>query len=108
MSNPILAQRVFARNRPHAYPDLVPNQSDVSGLEIKVALETNRPKGHLPKRGHYLTFRYVLGDENGNYEIGKRKNVIWVWEAKYGYLRDADFSISNTEGDSGKTAVVKG
>ncbi len=98
---------VYKRNRPHAYPDLIPEKPNVPGLEIKVALETNRPKGHLPKSGYYLTFRYVLGDEHGNHKIGERQNTIWIWEARHGYIAESDFSISNTAGDSGKTAVIK-
>ncbi len=97
------------RNKPHAYPDLIyPNEIN-QGIEIKVALEKNSPKGHLAKVGHYLTYRYVLTDESGNYNKGKenRQSTVTIWEVKFGYLGIGDFSISNTEGDSGKTAVIK-
>src|SRR5262249_54639240 len=75
-------------------------------IEIKMALETNNPKGHLPKEGHYLTCRYVLGDADGNCEIGTRGDVVWIWELRFGHLETEHFNISNTAGDSGKTAVV--
>uniref|UniRef100_A0A8R1ICJ1 HTH cro/C1-type domain-containing protein n=1 Tax=Caenorhabditis japonica TaxID=281687 RepID=A0A8R1ICJ1_CAEJA len=44
----------YIRNRPHAFPDLVPQRTGLPDLEIKLALETNSPKGHLPKSGVYL------------------------------------------------------
>lgn len=100
----------FLRNRPHAYPDLLHKSGDPKRhLEVKVALENNKPKGHLPKAGNYLTFRYVLGDEKGGYTKGdeNRGDVVWIWEIKFGNLRESDFSFSSTEGDSGKTAVIK-
>lgn len=99
----------FIRNKPHTFPDLIPVSGEGEGLEIKIALETNKPKGHLPKAGYYLTFRYVLTDAEGQYVKGKdtRGDVVSIWEAKFGYLEETDFAISNTEGDSGKTAVIK-
>lgn len=100
---------LYVRNRPHAFPDLVPQRSDLPDLEIKTALEKNSPKGHLPKEGVYLTFRYGLGGPNGEYTRGKdgRGRTAWIWEVRVGYLGLDDFSISNTEGDSGKTAVIR-
>lgn len=100
---------LYVRNQPHTFPDLVPQRSDLPDLEIKTALEKNRPKGHLPKEGVYLTFRYVLGGPKGEYVRGKdgRGRTAWIWEVRVGYLGLDDFSISNTEGDSGKTAVIK-
>lgn len=100
---------LYKRNRPHAYPDLIPLRKSAIDLELKMALETNKPKGHLPKAGNYITFRYVLGDKMGRYTKGKesRGNTAWIWEVKIGCLEIEDFSISNTEGDSGKTAVIK-
>lgn len=100
---------LYVRNRPHAFPDLVPQRADLPDLEIKTALESNSPKGHLPKEGVYLTFRYGLGGPNGEYTRGKegRGRTAWIWEVRVGYLGLEDFSISNTEGDSGKTAVIK-
>lgn len=100
---------LYARNKPHTYPDLLPQSSPAVNLELKMALETNKPKGHLPKAGTYITFRYVLCDRQGNYSRGKenRGDTVWIWEVKVGSLTEEDFSCSNTDGDSGKTAVIK-
>lgn len=100
---------LYQRNKPHHYPDLLPLKPPAKNLELKMALETNRPKGHLPKSGHYITFRYVLGDKLGNYARGKeaRGNTVWIWEVKVGTLQESDFDLSNTAGDSGKTAIIK-
>lgn len=98
---------LYKRNKPHAYPDLIPLKDPAVDLEIKMALEKNSPKGHLPKEGTYITFRYVLGDREGGYLHEKRGDTVWIWEVKVGSLKNEDFSISNTAGDSGKTAVVK-
>lgn len=99
----------YVRNRPHAYPDLISVNRDFDDLELKMALEINRPKGHLPKAGCYIIFRYVLGYKNGSFTRGKenRGDTVWIWEVKLGTLGKDDFSLSNTDGDSGKTAVVK-
>lgn len=103
------SEGLYSRNRPHAYPDLLPQRYPAVDLELKMALETNRPKGHLPKAGTYITFRYVLGDKLGNYQRGKgnRQDTVWIWEIKVGKLVEEDFSCSNTAGDSGKTAVIR-
>ncbi len=100
---------LYARNRPHAHPDLLPLKRPAVDLELKIALETNKPKGHLPKPGAYMTFRYVLADRQGRFKRGKeyRGDTVWLWEVKVGQLQEADFSCSNTLGDSGKTAVIK-
>jgi hypothetical protein len=98
---------LYKRNGPHKFPDLLPLKPPACDLEIKVALESNRPKGHLPKPGMYLSVRYVLGDHEGRHEIGKRGDTIWIWEMKVGELKPGDFNESNTPGDSGKTAVVR-
>lgn len=97
---------VFTRAGPHKYQDLRPAVDEADPIEIKVALETNRPKGHLAKTGHYLSCRYVLADPEGNYTRRERGNVVWLWELRLGYLSEDHFSLSSTEGDSGKTAVV--
>ena len=76
-------------------------------MEIKIALEANLPKGHLPKPGAHLICRYVLADREGAYRRNLRGNVVWFWEARLGELSKKDFNISNTPGDSGKTAVIK-
>lgn len=100
---------LYRRNRPHAYPDLIPQNPDYDNLEIKIALEKNKPKGHLPKAGNYMTFRYVLCDESGRFTSGKenRGANVFIWEVKVGQIKESDFDISNTDGDSGKTAVIK-
>lgn len=100
---------LYIRNRPHAYPDLLPLRYPAKNLEIKMALETNRPKGHLPKAGKYITFRYILADKYGNFKKGKtcRGDTVWIWEVKIGELKEEDFACSNTAGDSGKTAIIR-
>jgi hypothetical protein len=96
----------FVRNGPHRYPDLLSSVSPMNNIEIKVALENNKPKGHLAKPGYYLTCRYVLCDAAGNYVYGQRGEIAYIWELRFGELTMTDFNVSNTEGDSGKTAVV--
>ena len=98
----------FLANTPHTFPDLRSQRADCKHVEIKVALETNNPKGHLPKPGPHLIVRYVLCDENGIYKRGKenRGDVPWIWEIRVGTLKRKHFNVSNTAGDSGKTAVV--
>jgi hypothetical protein len=98
----------FEQAGPHKYQDLRATEQNINGknIEIKVALEDNKPKGHLPKIGHYLTCRYVLGDVDGKYTIGMRGEIVWIWELRLGYLEEHHFNVSNTAGDSGKTAVV--
>jgi transcriptional regulator with XRE-family HTH domain len=99
---------LYERNGPHKYPDLLPVREGLPGLEVKTALETNRPKGHRAKAGVYVTFRYVL-IRDGLYTRGResRGDTVAVWEVKFGELDEGDFALSNTEGDSGKTAVFK-
>lgn len=101
------SEGLYKRNRPHAYPDLLPLREPGRNLELKMALEKNKPKGHLPKAGTYLTFRYVLADREGEYDKKTRGNSVWIWEVKVGHVTAEDFNISNTAGDSGKTAVLK-
>lgn len=99
---------IFERNGPHKYPDLLALNEQAKDIEIKVALEENSPKGHLAKEGYYLIYRYVLCDRNGIFSYGKenRGDTAYIWEARFGYLKQEHFSVSNTEGDSGKTAVI--
>lgn len=99
----------YIRNRPHQYPDLLSQHAGSEDLELKMALETNKPKGHLPKEGVYITFRYVLGSGYGDFRRGRehRGSTVWIWEVKVGRVSIDDFDLSNTEGDSGKTAVIK-
>lgn len=100
----------WKRNGPHKFPDLISSSDMVAlkGIEVKVALEKNSPKGHLPKPGPHITLRYVLVEKGKNfgYIKGSRGDTIGIWEVRCGHLTSDDFSISNTEGDSGKTAVV--
>jgi len=101
------SQGVFERAGPHKYQDLrAAAGADAEDIEIKVALESNRPKGHLPKPGKYLTCRYVLGGPGGEFDRVERGLTVWVWEMRFGQLNVDDFAVSNTAGDSGKTAVV--
>ena len=99
---------LFMANRPHTYPDLVGVGPNTHDMEIKVALETNNPKGHLIKPGAHITVRYVLGSDDGDYARGKdnRGDVVWIWEVRTGFLDTPHFNFSNTPGDSGKTAVI--
>jgi len=96
----------FEANGPHKYPDLLARRPGLRDTEIKVALETNNPKGHLIKPGPHLTFRYVLGAGDGSYVLDQRGDVPWIWEIRFGVLEPGHFNVSNTEGDSGKTAVI--
>ena len=98
----------FIANSPHKYPDLQSTTDGIADLEIKVALENNKPKGHLVKPGPHLICRYVLGGPNGEFKLGKenRGDVVWIWELRAGVLLEEHFAVSNTEGDSGKTAVI--
>lgn len=97
---------IFERNGPHKYPDLISKVPLSKDLEIKVALETNKPKGHLAKEGYYLICRYVLTDGDGVLNVKRRGNMVSIWEIRFGYLDVTHFNLSNTLGDSGKTAVV--
>ena len=101
---------IFVPNAPHTYPDILANPEYVEArdVEIKVAMENNKPKGHLVKPGPHITVRYVLADEHGTYTRGKanRGVVPWIWEVRIGELTEEHFNFSNTEGDSGKTAVI--
>ena len=85
---------LYVRNRPHTCPDLLPVPPHDLNVEIKIALDTNLPKGHLPKPGTYITFRYVLCDKNGKYTRGKenRGDTAFVWEGRVGELTEGDFS----------------
>lgn len=102
------SRKLYDRSGPHKYQDLR-SLSGGEHVEIKTALENNRPKGHLAKEGLYLTFRYVLADDKGGYTRGKdsRGKVVHIWEVRFGHLHVTDFDESNTPGDSGKTAVIK-
>ncbi len=103
------SQGTYYRNKPHTYPDLVAIDKTLPGIEIKTAILKNSPKGHQPKPGYYLTYRYCLTDENGHRNESEKEfwDTVTIWEVKMGYLNENDFSCSNTEGDSGKTAVIK-
>lgn len=100
---------LYYRNKPHTYPDLVATDLSKPGIEIKTALRKNSPKGHQPKAGYYLIYRYCLTDENGNVDVDDKETLdtVTIWEVKFAYLSSDDFSCSNTAGDSGKTAVIR-
>lgn len=103
------SSKKYYRNKPHTYPDLLSTDSTLPGIEIKTALLKNSPKGHQPKPGYYLTYRYCLTDNNGKRLVGHEDewDTVTIWEVKFGYLNKEDFGCSNTTGDSGKTAVIK-
>lgn len=98
----------WVRNGPHKYPDLIrPIETGaVDGIEIKVALEKNTPKGHLPKPGKHISIRYVLTHSGDDFSFNEeyRGDAVSIWEVKCGILTESDFNLSNTPGDSGKTA----
>ncbi|KAA9408817.1 XRE family transcriptional regulator [Haloarcula hispanica] len=89
------------------FPDLISSgkQSGVPGIEVKMAMEDNQPKGHIAKPGMYVVVRYVLGGRDRSYERGERKDTPWVWEVRMGEMEEEQFNESDTEGDSGKTAT---
>lgn len=99
---------VYKANGPHKHPDLLHSKDSSLNIEIKVALEDNQPKGHLAKPGWHLTCHYVLCSPDGGFRCGadNRGCVPWIWLLRFGNLESSHFNISNTEGDSGKTAVV--
>jgi hypothetical protein len=100
------SQGKFKANAPHTYPDLLGVGVGCTDVEIKVALETNNPKGHLVKPGPHLIVRYSLGHLDGTYSRDVRGDVPWIWEVRIGQLMGEHFNFSNTKGDSGKTAVI--
>jgi len=89
------------------FPDLISTgaQSGVPGIEVKMAMETNQPKGHLPKPGMYVVVRYVLAERDKSYVRGEREDTAWIWEVRMGEMNEEQFNKSDTEGDSGKTAT---
>lgn len=99
--------RLFHQNRPNKFPDLLHAHSSYNNVEIKIALNKNKPKGHLPKSCYYLTFRYYLGLEDHTKTDNKNCSLVWIWETRFGYLNESDFNFSSTSGDSGKTAPIK-
>jgi hypothetical protein len=104
------SEGIYERNKPHAYPDLLSRgNGDNKDLELKMALEQNSPKGHHPKDGYYIFFRYILADKEGVYKKGRdnRGDTVWIWEVRIGYLKEEDFKLSDTSGDSGKTAPIR-
>ena len=70
------------------------------GVEIKVALNSNMPKGHHPRPNKYIVVRYVIGKSEVDAQIAT------VYEVLVGEVTESDFTVSDTEGDSGKTAVI--
>lgn len=102
------SQGKFVANGPHRYPDLLAADPMCLDVEIKVALEGNKPKGHLVRPGPHVIVRYVLCADDGSFTRGKenRGAMVRVWEVRVGELDSGHFSESNTPGDSGKTAVI--
>lgn len=100
------AAGAFALAAPNRYQDLRSTSASVPSVEVKVAFEDNKPKAHRAEGGAYLTVRYVLGDADGTYVPSTRGGTCWIWEIRYGELAPSDFRVSDTDGDSGKTAVV--
>jgi hypothetical protein len=96
----------FRRNSPHKYPDILANSTNSKDIEIKISLEKNIPKGHLAKEGYYLTCQYVLVNDSFNFNPLERGEIVEIWEARFGYLEEKHFNLSNTPGDSGKTAYI--
>ncbi len=98
----------FGSNGPHKHPDLLHLKRSELNVEIKVALEDNQPKGHLAKPGWHLTCHYVLCAPDGTFVCGTQNRgcVPRIWLLRFGHLEIEHFNISNTDGDSGKTAVV--
>lgn len=96
----------FIANGPHKYPDLLSGHHSCQAVEIKVALEDKKPKGHLVKPGPHITCRYVLCKNDGSFARKARGPVARIWEIRVGLLNEAHFNESNTKGDSGKTATV--
>lgn len=98
---------LFVANGPHKYPDLLHQRTPDKNVEIKMAGQNRRPKGHLAKPGYHLTARYVFCDPRGGFLRGSKDGVlVYIWELRFGRLEMAHFTCSNTEGDSGKTANV--
>lgn len=99
---------IYKRNKPHTYPDLIRTDGSDNGIEIKLSLDRNLPKGHHPKSGYYITCRYSLA-RDGKYSKGRefRGDTVYFWEVKCDYLTEDDFLLSNTKNDSGKTAIIK-
>lgn len=97
---------LFERNQPHKYPDILSKSPLAKDFEIKVALGRNNPKGHLAKQGFYLICRYILAQETGLFDRTIKGKIAWIWEIRFGYLELYHFNLSNTVGDSGKTAVI--
>jgi len=100
------SEGVYKANGPHKYPDLLSNSSEHGDIEIKVALEKNKPKGHLVKPGPHIAVRYVLAAPDGSYSTSTRGSVPWIWEVRVGQIEKHHFNVSNTAGDSGKTATI--
>lgn len=100
---------IYECNKPNTYPDLINKSHKFLGLEVKTSFNKNLPKGHHPKDGYYIIYRYCLTDEDGNRYFGTEEewNTISIWEVRFGYLNEESFTLSNTENDSGKTAIIK-
>jgi len=97
----------YIKNAPHTFPDLLASDAKrINDIEIKVSLEKNLPKGHLPKAGQYLIVRYSLVDESGVLRQDRGEHM-GIYEIRFGNLEIEDFNLSSTANDSGKTATIK-
>ncbi len=96
-------------NKVNTFPDIIDENYRYSGIEVKTAFNKNLPKGHLPKDGYYLIYRYCMTDEDGNryFDMEDLWNTVSIWEVRFGYVTKNSFIISDTKNDSGKTAIIK-
>jgi len=85
----------FQRNGPHKFPDLLAQHVNAKDVEIKVSLENNTPKGHLAKKGYYLTFRYVLIHHEKGFKHKERGDIPRIWEIRLGYQQNRHGSFKN-------------
>lgn len=98
---------LYVHNGPRHHPDLLPLRHGLPELELKAALETNRPVSGPTIAGTYLVFRFVLVDRKTGYTRGadSRGDTVAVWEAKFGELSEDDFHASRA--DTGKSRVLR-
>ena len=50
-----------------------------------------------------------MADQAGGFQRGRghRGKMAFIWEIKLGWLGPTDYDVSNTVGDSGKTAMIR-
>lgn len=98
---------LYMQNGPRQHPDLLPLRHGLPEVEVRAALETNRPVSGPTIAGIYLVFRFVLVDRKTGYTRGvdSRGDTVAVWEAKFGELSDDDFHASKA--NTGKSPVLR-